>query len=127
LPRVVARINDQDNAWLFGDDWGVDVAVPSAAPLISLIEEATGATDTVALLRLSNAGVNLIETVIGPGSKAAQRALGEVSLPRGCVVAAVIRAGTPVVPDTAYILSAGDEVLVVAQTAAEHEIHDAFQ
>jgi trk system potassium uptake protein TrkA len=127
LPRVVARINDQDNAWLFSDHWGVDVAVSAAAPLISLIEEATGATDTVGLLRLSNAGVNLIETVIGPGSKAAERTLAQVCLPRGCVVAAVIRAGTPVVPDGADVLRVGDEVLVVAQTATEHEIHDAFQ
>jgi Trk K+ transport system NAD-binding subunit len=55
------------------------------------------------------------------------RALGDVSLPRGCVVAAVVRAGTPVVPDRSYVLRPGDELLVVAQTAAEHEIHDAFQ
>jgi trk/ktr system potassium uptake protein len=127
VPRVVARINDQENSWLFDSRWGVDVAVPSTAPLISLIEEATGATDTVGLLRLSNAGVNLIETVIGPRSKAVEQPVSEVSLPRGCVVAAVIREGTPVVPDASYILRAGDEVLVVAQTAAEDEIHDAFQ
>ncbi|WP_432193155.1 hypothetical protein [Streptomyces sp. bgisy027] len=31
----------------------------AATPLISLIEEATGATDTVALLRLSKAGVDV--------------------------------------------------------------------
>ncbi|MFC7261377.1 potassium channel family protein [Streptomyces lutosisoli] len=53
VPRVAARFNDADNARLFDGRWGVDVAVPAATPLISLIEEATGATDTVALLRLS--------------------------------------------------------------------------
>ncbi|MEI5525545.1 NAD-binding protein [Streptomyces brasiliscabiei] len=52
-PRVAARVNDAENTWLFDGRWGVDVAVPAATPLISLIEEATGATDTVALLRLS--------------------------------------------------------------------------
>ena len=48
VPRVAARINDTDNGWLFDHHWGVDVAVPAATPLISLIEEATGTTDTVA-------------------------------------------------------------------------------
>jgi trk/ktr system potassium uptake protein len=94
VPRVVARINDDDNAWLFDQKWGVDVPVPAAGPLISLIEEATGVTDTVDLLRLGKAGVSLIETVIGAGSKAAGRRLGDLPLPAGTLVATVIRAGT---------------------------------
>ena len=49
----MARINDPDNTWLFGEAWGVDVPISAANPLVSLIEEATGASDTVALLRLS--------------------------------------------------------------------------
>ena len=54
VARVVARINDADNTWLFDERWGIDVAVPSAAPLISLIEEATGAFDTVSLRSASS-------------------------------------------------------------------------
>lgn len=42
VPRVVARINDEENAWLFDQRWGIDIAVLAATPLISLIEEATG-------------------------------------------------------------------------------------
>lgn len=93
VPRVAARINDSDNAWLFDQRWGVDVAVSSVAPLISLIEEGTGTADTVGLLRLTHAGVNLIETLIGSRSKTVDHALGDVQLPPGTVVAAVIRAG----------------------------------
>ena len=81
VPRVAARVNDADNAWLFDQRWGVDVAVPAATPLISLIEEATGATDTVALLRLSKAGVNVIETAITRSSRAAGRPLADIALP----------------------------------------------
>src|ERR1700758_2083397 len=29
VPRVVARVNDPRNEWLFDDAWGVDVAVPN--------------------------------------------------------------------------------------------------
>jgi trk/ktr system potassium uptake protein len=125
--RVVARINDTDNSWLFDDRWGVDVAVPAAAPLISLIEEATGAVDTVALLRLARAGVSLIETVIAERSAAAGRPVGTVGLPAGCVVAAVIRAGKPTVPGPDHVLRPGDEVLVVARSATADQVHAAFQ
>ena len=127
VPRVAARVNDADNAWLFDERWGVDVAVPAATPLISLIEEATGATDTVALLRLSKAGVDVIETAITPQSRAVGRALGDVRLPEGTVVATIVRDGRPTVPDPAIRLRAGDELLLVSHSATEHEIHAAFQ
>lgn len=125
--RVAARVNDADNAWLFDGRWGVDVAVPAATPLISLIEEATGATDTVALLRLSKAGVDVIETAITPQSRAVDRALGDVLLPEGTVVATIVRDGQPTVPDPAIRLRAGDELLLVSHSATEQEIHAAFQ
>jgi trk system potassium uptake protein len=127
VPRVAARVNDADNAWLFDERWGVDVAVPSATPLISLIEEATGATDTVALLRLSKAGVEVIETAITEQSRTAGRALGDVVLPEGTVVATIVRDGQPTVPDPEERLRPGDELLLVSHTATEQEIHAAFQ
>ncbi|MFF4215266.1 potassium channel family protein [Streptomyces nondiastaticus] len=127
VPRVAARVNDDDNAWLFDRNWGVDIALPAAAPLVSLIEEATAATDTVALLRLSKAGVDVIETAITERSRAAGRALRDLPLPAGTVVATVIRDGQPTAPAAGLVLEPGDEVLLVSHEASEREIHAAFQ
>ena len=125
--RVAARVNEEENAWLFEQRWGVDVAVPAATPLISLIEEATGATDTVALLRLSKAGVEVIETAITEESRAAGHKLGQIELPSGTVVATVVRDGRPTVPGPEVQLLPGDELLLVSHEATEQEIHAAFQ
>lgn len=38
IPRVIARINDDANRWLFDDFWGVDAAISSASALVALIE-----------------------------------------------------------------------------------------
>jgi len=127
VPRVAARVNDAENSWLFDQKWGVDTAVPAATPLISLIEEATGATDTVALLRLSKAGVDVIETAITAQSRAAGRTLAEIALPTGTVIATVVRDGQPTVPTPEMRLQPGDELLVVSHAATEQEIHAAFQ
>lgn len=127
VPRVVARINDDENTWLFDHRWGVDVAVPAATPLVSLIEEATGATDTVALMRLSSAGVGIIETAITAGSRSAGRRLGDVALPQGALVATVVRDGNPTAPGPDLLLRPGDELLIVSHNADEQEIHAAFQ
>ncbi|AZP15428.1 TrkA family potassium uptake protein [Streptomyces aquilus] len=127
VARVIARVNDDENTWLFTSHWGVDTAVPAAAPLVSLIEEATSATDTVALLRLSKAGVNVIETTITPQSRAAGRTLTELAVPAGIVVTTVVRDGDPVAPAPDLRLREGDELLVVSHTATESEVHAVFQ
>ncbi|MEU2159202.1 TrkA family potassium uptake protein [Streptomyces sp. NPDC019396] len=127
VPRVVARINDDENAWMFDHRWGIDIAVPAATPLISLIEEATGAADTVALLRLSKAGVDIIETVITTRSRAVGNRLADVQLPDGTVIATVVRDGQPTVPEPEVRLRPGDELLLVSHGATEQQVHAAFQ
>nr|CTQ98953.1 Trk system potassium uptake protein TrkA [Kibdelosporangium sp. MJ126-NF4] len=125
--RILARVNDSDNAWLFTERWGVDVALSTAAPLVSLIEEAAGVTDTVGLVRLAAAGVELIETRIGDSSAAAGRQLADLPVPAGTVVATVVHNGQPIVPDRDYCFHPGDTVLVVTSTATDSDIHKVFQ
>ena len=127
VPKVVARVNDTDNHWLFTDHWGVDVAVSASATLLSLIQEATSVADTVGLLRLGRAGVGLIETTLTEESSAVGRALTELHLPGGAIVAAVLRNGQPNVPGGSFMLEAGDEILVVSETATEEDIRKVFQ
>ncbi len=81
----------------------------------------------MALLRLSRAGVEVIETAITERSRAAGRTLGEITLPVGTVVATVVRDGRPTVPSPEMRLLPGDELLLVSHEATEQEIHAAFQ
>lgn len=127
VPHTVARVNDMDNAWLFDRRWGVDVMVPAALPLISLIEEAAGSTDTVSLLRLGRAGVNVIETALTPQSRTTGATVADVALPADAIIAAVIRAGQPRPPTPDLRLEAGDELLVVTRSATADDVHKAFQ
>ena len=127
VPRVVARVNSPENHWLFSERWGVDVAVSASSTLMSLIQEATGSADTVGLLELGKAGVRLIETTLTEDSTAVGKALAEIKLPPGSIVATVIRGGEPNVPGGSFELQAGDEILVVSETATEAEVRQLFQ
>jgi trk system potassium uptake protein TrkA len=127
VPRVVARINEPDNEWLFTDRWGVDVAVSASSTLLSLIQEATSVADTVRLVTLPKAGVRVIETTLDATSSAVGQTLSELGLPPGCIVGAVVRAGQPKVPGGAFVLEVGDEVLVISEAATEEDIRRAFQ
>ncbi len=127
VPQVVARVNDVDNTWLFDSRWGVDVTIPAAMPLISLIQEATGSSDTVAILRLTRAGVTVIETALSSHSASAGRALSDVRLPPDALVAAIIRNGKPTAPTPEFVLAAGDEILVVSSETTANDVRHGFQ
>jgi len=43
IGRVIALVNNPENAWLFDKSWGVDAALSPAAVLLSLIEQDPGA------------------------------------------------------------------------------------
>jgi trk system potassium uptake protein TrkA len=40
VPRVISRINNARNEWLFNESWGVDVSVSTPAFITSLVDEA---------------------------------------------------------------------------------------
>lgn len=123
IPRTLARVNDPDDAWLFDNRWGVDIALPAETALASLIGETAA---TLGLGLLSTAGVTLIETHIDETSAAAGKTVTELALPTGTVVAAVVHDSQPVVPGHGYHFQPGDTVLVVT-TTTHTDIRNAFQ
>jgi trk system potassium uptake protein TrkA len=127
IPRIVARVNNPENHWLFDEHWGVDVALSASSTLLSLVVEATGSADTIGLLQLARAGVKLIETTIGAHSDTVGRTLSEITMPTGTMIAAVVRDGEPNVPGGSFQLAPGDEVILVTESATEADIERLFQ
>lgn len=127
VPQVLARVNDPGNRWLFGDAWGVDAAVSASAALVSLIEEATRSAATVDLLRLRQAGLELLETTLTADSPAAGRTIDELALPSGLVVTTVIRDGEPLAAAAAGALRAGDQLLLLSRSTGLAGVEALFE
>ena len=51
VPRVIARVNNSKNAWLFTPEMGVDASLNQAAILTSLIAEEMSMGDMMTLLK----------------------------------------------------------------------------
>ena len=60
VPRVVARINNPKNEWLFNESWGVDVAVSTPRLLSALVEEAVSVGDLVRLMTFRQSEASLV-------------------------------------------------------------------
>ena len=64
VPRVIARVNNPKNHWMFNENWGVDVAVSTPHLLTSLVEEAVSVGTLVRLLSFERGRASLIEVTL---------------------------------------------------------------
>ncbi len=125
--RVVARVNDPRNEWLFGDNWGVDVAVSTPRLLAALVEEAVAVGDLVRLLTFRQGQANLVEVTLPPDTPLAGRPVRSVKLPAEAALVVILRGGRVIVPQADDSLEPGDELLFVATTAVEEDIRAALE
>lgn len=126
VPRVVARVNDPLNKWLFNASWGVDVAVSTPHLLTALIEEAVSVGSLVRLLEFEGGEAQLIEVTLAENSPAHDRTVLELGLPRDASIVAVVRAGHVIVPRGDTRLRAGDEVLALTTPDVEEAVRTVF-
>lgn len=122
VSRVVARVNDPRNEWLFDDRWGVDVAVSTPRLIVSVVEEAVSVGDVVRLMTLRRGGANLISVTLPEQTPLAGRPLFRVRFPRDTALVAILRGGRVIVPEPDVPFEPGDELLVVAPEEREADV-----
>ena len=68
VPRVIARVNNPRNAWMFTPEMGVDVALNQADLMAHLIEEEMSLGDMMTLMKLHRGQYALVEERVHPGA-----------------------------------------------------------
>ena len=119
VPRVVARVNNPKNYWMFNQMWGVDVSVSTPHLITSLVQEATSVGSFVRLMQLKGGKAELVEVTLAENSPAANRAISELVLPRSATIVAIVRAERVMVPSDETVLRVGDEVMALITEDAE--------
>jgi trk system potassium uptake protein TrkA len=126
VDRVVGRVNDPRNEWLFNESWGVDVAVSTPRILAALVEEAVTVGDLVRLFTLRQGQANLVEVTLSHAAAIAGRPVRDLKLPPDAALVTILRGGRVIVPQADEPLEIGDELLFVASPEVEDEIRRAL-
>lgn len=120
--RVVARVNDPHNEWLFTEAWGVDVAVSTPRMLAAMVEEAVNVGDLVRLMTLRQGQANLVEVTLQDNTPLAGRRVRDLKLPVDAALVTILRGGRVIVPQPDDPVEVGDEMLFVAADDVEQDI-----
>jgi trk system potassium uptake protein TrkA len=120
--RVISRINNPRNAWLFTPDFGVDVALNQADVMARLIEEEMSLGDMMMMLKLRRGEYSLVEEKLVANSAMLAAPLKDLPLPPECVIAAVIRQGQVQIPRGNMRFQVNDEVLALVSNTSLAEL-----
>jgi trk system potassium uptake protein len=121
VPRTIARVNNPKNEELFRH-LGVDEINSPTRMILASIEQDIPVHELLHLAALGEGELEIIEAHLQQGSPAIGRASGDLVIPEGCSLFAVIRDGTAVAlrPDT--VLRDGDKVIAIGRADCEVEL-----
>jgi trk system potassium uptake protein TrkA len=122
VPRVVARVNNPNNEWMFNEMWGVDVSVSTPHLLTAMVEEAVSVGSLVRIMKFEHGKAQLAEVTLAEGSPAVNCRITDLGLPRETTIVAIMRDGHVVAPQADTPLHQGDEVVVLMTGNCEADV-----
>ncbi len=121
VERVIARVNNPRNRQHF-ELLGVKPYVSATDLILRLIEREVPRYGLVHLLDLADAKIEIIDLLLGEEAGVVGRRVGDLDLPKGCLLISVVREGAGFVPTADTVLRGGDEVLAVLDPSVEEEL-----
>lgn len=120
--RVVARVNNPKNAWLYTPQMGVDIALNQAELIARLVQEEVSVGDLITLMEIDRGNFTVVEKVVSENLDIIGKRVGDLDLPSDSLVAVIIRNGKIIDPTVDKIITAGDKVIIVCQTELVDEL-----
>ena len=126
VPRVVARVNNPANAWMFTPVNGVDAGVNQAEITARFVIEGMDVHDMYTLMKLGRDEHSIVQVTVGAQARVAGLALKEVSFPAETIVIALEHEGNLIVPNGDAVLEPGDEAIIFTSEEGRDEIRRLF-
>lgn len=126
VPRVIARVNNPKNAWLFHAGMGVDICANQADMLAHLIVEGIDLKNMMTLLRLNRGDASIIQVHVGAHAKAAGKRIRELNIPNSAVVICIFRGEENFIPRGDTLIAEGDDILALANEETQPVINTLF-
>ncbi|MBU3706319.1 MAG: TrkA family potassium uptake protein [Mycobacterium sp.] len=114
VPRVVARVNNAGNEWLFTEAWGVDQAVSTPRAMVAAVEGAIDVGHLIRMLALRQGQSEVAKLTLDPANSLVGQRICDITLPKDTLLAAVLRDGRVIVPPSEEPLEPSDEMVFIA-------------
>lgn len=126
VPKVVARVNNPKNAWLYNNGMGVDVGINQADIMAHFVVEEMDLSDMLTLMKLNRGDYSIVQVKVAQHAKAANRKVKELSIPKNSVLIAITRNEILTIPKGDSQILVGDEILALTDEMSRQELYEIF-
>lgn len=123
VPRVVARVNNPKNAWLFTASMGVDVGVNQADLMAHFVVEEMNLREMFTILKLNRGNCSIVQIEVNPAAAAAGKRVKELGIPQKAVLISITRGHQTIIPRGDTQILAGDSILAFTDTVSRDKLN----
>lgn len=126
VPKVVAKVNNPKNAWLFNAGMGVDVSINQADIIGHMIADEMNYNSIMTLMKLSKGEYSIVRVRVDYHSPNVDKSIAELKLPAKAVLIAIYEEDSLIIPHGETVIRAGQYILAFADEEAMKEMNQIF-
>ena len=126
VPKVIARVNNTRNEWLFNSGMGVDVKINQADIIGHMIADEMNYQSIMTLMRLSKGEYSIVRIHVDYHSQCVDKPLSQIKLPAESLLIAVYEDETMMIPHGETVIRAGQYILAFADEGSIKELNRIF-
>lgn len=125
--RVVARVNNPNNSWMFNAGMGVDVGIDQASTLARYVEEGLNPKEISTLMKLARGDNEIIQLEVSSDSQVIGRSVKDLMLPEKSILIAIEKPdGKVLIPNGNTIINVGDEIIALTDSDDRTKVKHTF-
>ena len=127
VPKVVARVNNPKNAWLFNSGMGVDARINQADIIGHMVADEMNYHSIMTLMRMSKGEYSIVRIRVDYHSPSVDKSVAQLKLPAKAVLIAIYEDDdTMVIPHGETMIRAGQHILAFADEDSMKELNRVF-
>lgn len=126
VPRVVARVNNPKNAWLYNREMGVDIGINQADLMAHFVVEEMDLKDMFTILKLNRGNFSIVQIKVQPNAKAANKLLKDLLIPQDTILIAITRDESLLIPKGDTQILVDDDILALTSEVSRKELEKIF-
>ena len=112
IPRTLSIVTDPRNEDIF-KQLGIDTVFSATTLLIRAIEQKVSVEQIVESISMEAGKLQVTQLALGHQDTAVGKAVRDLALPEQSILAAIVRAGRPIIPRGDTVLQSDDKVIIV--------------
>ena len=127
VPRVIARVNNPKNEWLFTIHNGVDVSLNQARLMSRMVIEEMDFSTLLTLLNLGHSGYSIVSITVLIDSHAVGNQVKDLNLPTDCLLVSINRKGEVILPRGDVVIDNEDDIVALVHEKENKAFTEYFQ